>query len=84
MIGASNIPLEGALRKEGGVEQILFRGCGGLGRDIEMELIHFTIALGEEGGVEWILFRGCGGLRRDIEMEAIFSILINGIIYYIV
>lgn len=52
MIGASNIPLEGALRKEGGVEQILFRGCG--------------------------------GLRRDIEMEVIFSILINGIIYYIV
>ena len=39
MIGASDIPLEGALGKEGGVEQILFRGCGGLGRDIEMGVI---------------------------------------------
>ena len=52
MIGASDIPLEGALGNEGGVEQMLFRGCGGLGRDIEMEVIHFTIALGEDGAVE--------------------------------
>ena len=52
MIGASDIHLEGALGKEGGVKQILFRGCGGLGRNIDMEVIHFTIALGEEGGVE--------------------------------
>ena len=52
MIGASDIHLEGALGKEGGVKQILFRGCGGLGRNIDMEVIHFTIALGKEGGVE--------------------------------
>ena len=52
MIGASDIYLDGALGKEGGVKQILIRGCGGLGRDIEMEVIHFIIALGEEGGVE--------------------------------
>ena len=50
----------------------LRRGGGGPGRDIDMEVIYFTIALGEEGGVEQILFRGCGGLRRDIEMEVIF------------
>ena len=30
MIGASDIPLEGALGKEGGVEQILFRGGVGV------------------------------------------------------
>ena len=28
-----------ALGEEGGVEQILFRGCRGLRRDIEMEVI---------------------------------------------
>ena len=43
MIGASDIHLEGALGKEGGVKQILFRGCGGLRRDIEMEVIFFNI-----------------------------------------
>ena len=32
-----------ALGEEGGVEKILFRRCGGLRRDIEMEVIFFNI-----------------------------------------